>query len=147
MALIRLIYASRMSGPLSMSTIVEILDAAVRHNRQHGITGVLVFAADRFLQALEGEADAVDLLYERILRDPRHRDVQLLSSEAADERMFGQWAMGSVDLGRSMVGATAIDSARFDPHALTPAQALSLLWQVAGAQVLPAELLAGTPTV
>jgi len=147
MALTRLIYASRMTHPLSMFTIVEILDAAVRHNRQHGISGMLVFGVSSFLQVLEGEMDAVDLLYERILRDLRHRDVQMLSREVADARMFGRWAMGSVDLRRPAAAAAGVDIARFDPHALSPDQALSLLWQVAGAQVLPAELLADTPAL
>jgi len=144
MALTRLVYASRMTTPLSMAVIVDILDAAVAHNRRHGISGILVFAAERFLQVLEGQDEAVDLLYERILRDPRHCDVRLISRETIDERMFGAWAMGSVDLARASgtPGAPVDAVAGFDPHALAPTEALALLWQVAGAQRLAGAALA-----
>ena len=42
----------------------------------------------------------VSQLYNRISRDPRHRDVLLLTYEEITERRFAGWSMGVIDLSR-----------------------------------------------
>lgn len=95
-ALVRLIYASRATG--SMTTDLQAIGAvAQRHNAAVGITGALVAAQDRYLQVLEGPRPAVDALYARIRRDPRHADCTLLTQAPADFRLWPAWSMGLID--------------------------------------------------
>ena len=70
-----------------------ILAQSRRNNAAAGITGLLFFDGKRFLQALEGEAAAVDATFARIQRDERHHALVLLSSRDIAMREFGAWAM------------------------------------------------------
>jgi Sensors of blue-light using FAD len=57
------------------------------------VTGALMFAGGVFVQMLEGEAADVEVVFERICRDMRHRRLVLLDFSSADERMFEGWGM------------------------------------------------------
>jgi hypothetical protein len=98
--LVRLLYASRAAGPVLESIQESILDQSRRHNPRLGITGVLCFADDLFIQVLEGGRDEVCELYNTIVRDQRHHGVRLLSFEEIRERRFGTWTMGQVNLAK-----------------------------------------------
>jgi hypothetical protein len=50
------------------------------------------------MQVLEGGRDAVNALYNKIVRDARHRDIALLHYEEVAERKFAGWTMGQVNL-------------------------------------------------
>ncbi len=91
-----LVYASAATADLSESECEEILDAARRHNRPAGITGMLVYHEGSFLQVLEGDEAVVEALFERIERDPRHTDAVVLFRGTVDGREFGRWSMGYV---------------------------------------------------
>ena len=96
----RMFYVSRFSRPLSKRDIEQIHSAAVRFNRQHGITGILVCLGDTFFQVLEGKRATIDQLYhKRIVPDNRHFDVICLKSEfGVSQRMFPEWDMRVFDL-------------------------------------------------
>ncbi len=96
--LVRLLYASRPSAPLTTAVIDSILAQSRAHNPRLGITGVLCYSQDLFLQVLEGSRDAVCELYNTIVRDERHDHVRILSYEEIAERRFGNWTMGHVDV-------------------------------------------------
>lgn len=97
--LVRLIYASRAADD-SAATIEAIFAKAREHNPASGITGVLCYGCGVFLQAIEGGRSQVNALFGHIQRDARHRDVELLHYEEIDERRFGGWTMGQVNLSR-----------------------------------------------
>ena len=96
--LVRLLYASRPSAPLTTAVIDSILAQSRAHNPRLGITGVLCYSQDLFLQVLEGGRDEVCELYNTIVRDDRHDHVRILSYEEIAERRFGNWTMGHVDV-------------------------------------------------
>ena len=96
--LVRLLYASRASAPLSGPVIESILAQSSAHNPRHGITGILCYSDDLFMQVLEGGRNEVCELYNMIVRDPRHQQVRLLVFEEIRERRFGSWTMGHVDV-------------------------------------------------
>ena len=96
--LVRLLYASRPAAPLTTAVIDSILAQSRAHNPRLGITGVLCYSQDLFLQVLEGSRDAVCELYNTIVRDERHDHVRILSYEEIAERRFGNWTMGHVDV-------------------------------------------------
>ena len=75
---IQLIYLSDLS-PGQESALPAIVETSVRRNGEDGITGMLLYAGGNIMQVLEGDEAAVRRTYERIGRDPRHRNIMLLS--------------------------------------------------------------------
>ena len=96
--LVRLLYVSRALHPESPEATESILASARDHNLGNGITGVLCYGGEIYLQAIEGGRNQVNDLYTHIVRDPRHKDVVLLSYQEITERRFGGWTMGQVRL-------------------------------------------------
>jgi len=98
--LVRLLYASRATAPANPAVHESILDQSRQHNPKAGITGVLCFSDELFIQVLEGGRDEVCELYNTIARDSRHQQVRILSFEEIRERRFGNWTMGHVNLAK-----------------------------------------------
>ncbi|ASM76347.1 blue-light sensor BLUF [Vitreoscilla filiformis] len=98
--LVRLLYASRAAVQLDAEELGTILRQARQHNPAQGITGALCFSDGTFLQLIEGGRSAVNALFQRISRDPRHTDVLLLHYTEISERRFANWTMGQVQLSR-----------------------------------------------
>ncbi len=98
--LVRLLYASRAAAPLTAPVVDSILAQSRKNNAPHGITGMLCFSEDIFLQVLEGGRDAVCELFNTIVRDNRHQGVRLLVYEEIAERSFGGWTMGQVNIAK-----------------------------------------------
>ena len=94
----RLKYASVFSRDLTPSELQEIADVSARNNEEVGITGVMLAAGNVFFQILEGPADAVGALFDKIARDDRHEHVLLLRDQTGVEgRLFPQWGMKLVE--------------------------------------------------
>ncbi|WP_417806800.1 BLUF domain-containing protein [Thioclava sp.] len=73
----------------------EILKTAVVNNAARGITGYLWRTGDQFFQALHGPMAEVDALYQKLIIDPRHQDVELLLRAFAPATSpFKNWSMG-----------------------------------------------------
>jgi hypothetical protein len=127
--LVRLLYASRAETPLSSAQIDAILARSRSFNPDHGITGVLCYSGDLFMQVLEGGRDEVNKLYAEIVRDPRHHDVLLLDYAEISERRFAGWTMGRVNLARvnPSVLLKYSEKPRLDPYAISGRVALALL--------------------
>jgi hypothetical protein len=96
--LVRLLYASRPTTPLSAAVLDVIMAQSKKNNPAQGITGVLCFSENLFIQVLEGGRDEVCATYNNIVRDDRHRDVRILKYDEIDERRFGDWTMGQVNV-------------------------------------------------
>jgi hypothetical protein len=98
--LVRLLYASRSAQPLTASLVDSVLEKSRANNPRQGITGILCFSEDLFIQVLEGGRDEVCELFNAIVRDDRHRNVRILIYEEIRERRFGGWTMGQVNIAR-----------------------------------------------
>lgn len=98
--IVRCVYASRAASSLTPAMVEDILETSRSHNPASGITGILCYSGDVFIQVLEGGRDEVCELYNAIVRDGRHTNVRLLSFEEIRERKFCNWTMGHVDLSR-----------------------------------------------
>ena len=96
--IVRCVYASRAASSLTTAMVEDILDKSRSHNPASGITGILCYSGDVFIQVLEGGRDEVCELYNAIVRDGRHTNVRLLVFEEIRERKFCNWTMGHVDL-------------------------------------------------
>ncbi|HSC00426.1 MAG TPA: BLUF domain-containing protein [Burkholderiaceae bacterium] len=126
--LVRLMYASRAVPAVDAEELHTLLRQCRANNPKHGITGVLCFADRIFLQALEGGRPAVNRLYQRIVQDARHTDVELLSYEEIAERRFAGWAMGQVQMAGLNPALLLKYSARatLDPYALPGRASMAL---------------------
>ena len=91
-------YASVAITPFSSATLQELLLTSRRNNLQLGITGMLLYRDGEFMQVLEGEQAAVQALYARIARDPRHQRITTILEGTTDAQHFPDWSMGFRDL-------------------------------------------------
>jgi hypothetical protein len=98
-----LVYSSRAVVGFDLAALDELLQHSRSSNVQDGITGLLLFKDDRFLQLLEGPEPAVRAKMSFINQDPRHEHVTVLLEEHMDARQFPDWTMGyaAVDALRS----------------------------------------------
>lgn len=99
-SLSHLIYASAAREAFTADTLLALLEQSRRKNAALGVTGMLLFIDGSFFQVLEGEEAAVEALYERIERDPRHAKVTLIIQEPTVRRSFGDWTMGHAQVTR-----------------------------------------------
>lgn len=91
--LTRLIYASTATEAYSPTELGGILESCKRNNPPLGITGMLFVSNNFFLQCLEGERRNINLLYQKIFLDQRHKDVELLELKEVGNRYFDDWTM------------------------------------------------------
>ena len=98
MPLIRTVYVSAATKPFTQPELRELLSKARTHNSSVGITGLLLYHKQSFFQVLEGEEADVTSLFASIERDKRHNRVLLLSKKNVEERNFGAWSMGFIDV-------------------------------------------------
>lgn len=97
--LLQLVYISSARSAIDAAMCQSILSQSRINNQRCGISGLLVVGKRRFLQVLEGPAEAVRATYARIRQDQRHYACVVLSEREQDERQFGEWAMGHVAAG------------------------------------------------
>lgn len=97
--MLQLIYVSSATRAMGMDDLAALLRTSRRNNGRLEITGLLLYREGAFLQVLEGHAQDVDLIYERIRADDRHTDVTTLLRAPVEKRDFPGWAMGFRGLG------------------------------------------------
>jgi hypothetical protein len=127
--LVRLMYASRAAETFDDAALQAILKESEAKNPPLGVTGVLCYSSGLFLQVLEGGRTPVNSLYNLIIKDERHTDVVLLSYEEIEERSFGGWSMGQVNLSRvnrSLVLKYS-ETGALDPYSLSGRASMALL--------------------
>jgi hypothetical protein len=121
--LFRLVYRSRSALTGSDLNVEGAADAIVasseRNNARADVTGALVLVGDVFVQVLEGPRAAVEAVFERICRDLRHTEVQVIDFAQTHGRAFEAWAMKRIT---SVGGAERLFS-RFGEGALRTGQA------------------------
>ena len=127
--LVRLLYASRPTTPVTDELLSAILARSHDRNPAQGITGVLCHTTDLFVQVLEGGREPVNALYRSIVVDPRHREVQVLCFDEIAERRFTNWTMGRVNLAKVNPALLLRYSERaaLDPFTLSGRVSMALL--------------------
>lgn len=94
----QLVYVSTAVEPFSRRDLDALVSGARVRNEAAGITGFLLHRRGNFLQLLEGDREAVVALYERLLRDRRHRCVTRLLEGTVEARSFPGTPLGYQDL-------------------------------------------------
>ena len=90
----RIIYISSAPRQMTAPELAALLAQSRRNNAARGLTGLLLYHDGSFLQILEGEEPALSECFDRIARDPRHRQLIVLWRGAAEARVFPEWQMG-----------------------------------------------------
>ena len=130
--LVRCLYASRPAKPITSALCDEILKQSRANNPRRGITGLLCFTSDVFVQVIEGGRDDVSKLFNAIIHDDRNKDVCLLVFEEISERHFGNWSMGQVKLEgiNPSVVLKYYEKAEFDPFNAPSHATMSILMEL-----------------
>ncbi len=90
----QIVYYSEATKLFSEQEIIELLTKSNQYNSSRGITGCLVYANNKFIQLLEGEHDVVVELYEKIKKDPRHKNLLTVIEMSVSQKLFPNWGMG-----------------------------------------------------
>lgn len=103
--LYQFIYISRVTsiGLSGASTLNDIAEVSIAHNKAENISGILCYGNGYFFQYIEGSEQALTNLKNRILKDNRHKDIQTLAFSAITERRFTGWSLRSIILERWML--------------------------------------------
>ncbi|WP_401728134.1 BLUF domain-containing protein [Stenotrophomonas muris] len=78
---------------LSNGKLDQVVDDAARFNRNAGVTGVLLFDGERFLQYLEGPEDGLSVSYSRVLGASSHNGIVELQRGRVGQRRLPFWPM------------------------------------------------------
>ena len=106
----RVIYRSLARGGAGLADLSDILIQSRLNNGIDGLSGLLWTDGSRYVQLLEGPPDSVVTTLERILRDPRHGDVELVSDDMRTERAFGEWTMANLPGDRTQNADERLDA-------------------------------------
>jgi hypothetical protein len=98
MMLSHLVYTSAPSLEMSNGELMQIVEQARCSNERAGVTGMLAFAGDAFLQVLDGDEAAVAAIYGRIREDQRHRALVVLGIVKSQTRRFHASPLGFAGL-------------------------------------------------
>jgi hypothetical protein len=109
-------------------SVVRILAKSRINNRKNGLVGVMYFGDGAFFQCLEGEEDAINTLFAKIEKDPRHKDLKLISRKSISKLSFPDWAMKYAPLDEKMGKFLKENGYQtFDPYAFVPAMTEKVL--------------------
>ncbi|HGM4786648.1 TPA: BLUF domain-containing protein [Stenotrophomonas maltophilia] len=78
---------------LSSGKLDQIVDDAAWFNLTAGVTGVLLFDGERFLQYLEGPEDGLSVAYSRVLGASSHNGIVELQRGRVAQRRLPFWPM------------------------------------------------------
>lgn len=125
--LVRIAYASRAAfKPFDTDqgidgNVANILATARRENKKNNLVGALYYGNGCFFQCLEGQQNAIDALYAKLLRDPRHTDLKILLTKPIDQVGFRDWEMKFATIDREIrTFLRNHNMIKFDPYRFDP---------------------------
>lgn len=98
MSINQLVYISQATRKMSSTELNDILNTAKNNNQGIDVTGSLFYNGGWFLQVLEGPLATLNALYNKIEKDPRHKNSRILYNEPAKFRTFTRWSMNMTNL-------------------------------------------------
>lgn len=77
--------------------LTSICQTSAKNNKVKGITGVLLFHNNHFLQVLEGDEDILNDTLKKISSDTRHKNIDIIFNELTEKRSYPNWQMQLFD--------------------------------------------------
>ena len=108
-----LIYTSVSSSEQTEDDVRQILSSSEQNNSTNSITGLLMFDGYRYIQILEGDVENVETIYDSILKDSRHKEIELLHKGSITNRSFENWRMAYELMPQGMLNGLAEKMAVF----------------------------------
>ncbi|WP_379922983.1 BLUF domain-containing protein [Erythrobacter sp. R86502] len=93
----RIIYQSTASANIDRAELFRLVYHARVANERSGLNGFLIYANNRFLQALEGETWKLVSTFDKIRRDLRHHHVDIIDERSITVPLFDVWRMRCFD--------------------------------------------------
>lgn len=97
----QILYISRASNPFDAAALEQLANLAQANNASLGVTGILYYTQEFFMQLIEGQEKTLKELYKTIQEDQRHQDVTTLLERVVPERSFPAWDMNVVTVQQS----------------------------------------------
>ena len=91
--LVELSYLSEAVSDMSFLGLMRLLESARAFNQKNGITGILFYDNQQFIQVIEGERSAIMKTWKRIQDDKRHHRIELLEIKEISERIYPDWLL------------------------------------------------------
>lgn len=89
----QLAYVSNATKPMDEAALLALLEESRQNNARDNITGFLMHCDGNFFQVIEGSEQAIEDLFQRLMRDIRHHRVTCILRRDISERMFAEWSM------------------------------------------------------
>ena len=125
------VYRSKAVMTLSDVDLFYLLMQARERNRDHDLSGLLIYDRGHFFQWLEGRDDALGRTWNKIRADTRHADVRVLADQPIPTRLFAGWSMQLAHRDRQhdlvVDGMVVADPALLDDLHLNPAKVPNIL--------------------
>lgn len=129
----RIIYCSQASCDFLAEELVALITQARSNNQRAGLSSMLQYCRQTFLQLLEGSGQRVTAAYTKIVADERHTGVRLLADIDVAAPLSPDWTTGfenldDEQLAREVEAFTpATDYPLVNPDLITKAVAQTLL--------------------
>lgn len=94
--LVCIVYYSSARHAMDGEALSRLLETSRKNNAAYGVTGMLLYHAGNFIQALEGPREAVARVFERIKQDAAHRNILAVGPMSIEQRYFPDWTMGDL---------------------------------------------------
>jgi len=88
-----IVYISEASEGFTTGKLESLMADAARFNRGAGVTGVLLFDGQRFLQYMEGPPDGLEVAYSRVTGASSHGGIIELAHGRVGQRRLPFWPM------------------------------------------------------
>jgi hypothetical protein len=92
--MIQTAYVSHAAETMTQEALLSLLQQCLANNESSGVTGMLLYGNDTFLQVLEGEEAVLDSVIDKIRKDPRHSRIHFLYRKPLERRQYSDWSMG-----------------------------------------------------
>ncbi|MEO0973934.1 MAG: BLUF domain-containing protein [Pseudomonadota bacterium] len=127
--LLRLTYISRYNTHNEPGELQRILAQAQENNTRVGITGVLIFNHNFFLQSIEGRRPLINDLLRKLTHDPRHFSLQVIEAREIDQRRWTGWSMNYLTPGQRYQNEALRFSGgtSFNPYLMSTRQVMMLI--------------------
>jgi hypothetical protein len=91
--LMEISYVSQATQDMGILGLMNLLEDAIHVNKAKSITGILFYDYGTFGQILEGARKDIECVWAKILKDIRHKDIQILEVNPLKRRNFQKWSM------------------------------------------------------
>jgi len=93
-----LIYISTAVKLMSQDDLADILTKSRANNIAKKVTGILLYSQGTFIQALEGDEEAVMETYHKIEKDGNHKNLVIIITGTSKQRVFADWSMAFISV-------------------------------------------------